>query len=366
MKKQIDILILTASFGLGHNSVAKAINEQTLAINPNLKITTIDLLDIAFPASKYKFYKKYNFFIEHIVPVYNFFYFLKKYNSNSLPDEFIYLSKLKQLSSFLLELNPRLIVSTFPICSGLVSRFKQKYKSNTPLITCITDVVDSKEWIHPNTDRYFAATNIIKSNLINKGIPESKVKVTGIPVRKQFLRNKSQNINIDSKNCKELLIMGGGLGNLKLDKDFLYWLNSVNNLKTTIITGKNKDLYKELKSEKSMKNIEVLGFTENIANYMGHSDMLITKAGGISIFEAIHMDLPMIVISPSMGQEIENAKFVKTSEIGIIKKDTSEIKNCLSDYLYSDNTLKNMKENICTVKNELESTMVGNYILELM
>lgn len=366
MKKQTDILILTASFGLGHNSVAQAIKEQTLAINPNLAITTIDLLDIAFPASKYKFYKKYNFFIENSVPVYNFFYFLKKNYSNSLPDEFIYLSKLKQISSYLLEINPKLIVSTFPICSGLVSRFKSKYKSNVPLITCITDVVDSMEWLHPNTDRYFAATNNIKNKLIHKGIPESKVKVTGIPVRKQFLGTKFQTKNVNSTNCKELLIMGGGLGNLKLDKNFLCWLSSVDNLKTTIITGKNINLYNDLKCEKNIQNIKVLGFTQNIANYMGRSDMLITKAGGISIFEAIHMDLPMIVMSPSMGQEIENAKFVTSSSIGIIKKDTNEIKNCLNECLNSNNTLTGMKENISNLKNELEANKIGNYILELM
>lgn len=368
MEKQTDILILTASFGLGHNSVAKAIAEQTLKLSPNLNITTIDLLDLIFPASKYNFCKKYNFFIEHITPVYNFFYTVKKSNSNSLPDKFIYLTKFKQISHFLQDINPKLIISTFPICSGLVSRFKNKNNSNIPLVTCITDVVHSMEWVHPNTDRYFVATNSIKSILITKGINEDKIKVTGVPVRHDFLEYKP-NVLRSEKFCKELLIMGGGLGNLKLDNGFFSWLNYKDGIHSTIITGNNESLYNSLineKNEKNLTNLTIVGFTNDIAGYMKNSDLLITKAGGISIFEAIYMELPMIIVSPSMGQEIENSKFIKNYSLGIVKNNMEEIKLCLDDYIYSEERLHDIKQNIRNIKKELKAEKVGEYIIELL
>ncbi|MDP4176885.1 MAG: glycosyltransferase [Bacillota bacterium] len=368
MKKQTDILILTASFGLGHNSVAKAIAEQTIKLRPNLNVTTIDLLDLIFPASKYNFYKKYDFFIKHITPVYNFFYTIKKSNSNSLPDKFIYLTKLNQMSCFLQDINPKLIVSTFPICSGLVSKFKDKNNSNIPLVTCITDVVHSMEWIHPNTDRYFVATNSIKSILITKGIHKDKIKVTGVPVRHNFLEY-TPHVQNNEKICKELLIMGGGLGNLKLDNGFFSWLNYKEGIHSTIITGKNESLYNSLineKNEKNLNNINIVGFTNDVADYMKNSDLLITKAGGISIFEAIYMELPMIIVAPSMGQEIENAKFIKNYSLGIVKNNMTEIKLCLDDYIYSDKRLNDIKQNIRNIKKELKANKVGEYIIELL
>ena len=51
------------------------------------------------------------------------------------------------------------------------------------------------------------------------------------------------------------------------------------------------------------------------------SDLIITKPGGATLFEAIYANTPVIVKSPKVGQEIENAKFIIDKGIGLIYND---------------------------------------------
>lgn len=93
---------------------------------------------------------------------------------------------LPKIAKFLLRQNPSLIISTFPLASGLVSKYKSKYKQTTPLLTCITDYVNNKEWVYPATDQYLVATEHTRENLIRHGVKRELINVTGIPLRKDL------------------------------------------------------------------------------------------------------------------------------------------------------------------------------------
>lgn len=55
-------------------------------------------------------------------------------------------------------------------------------------------------------------------------------------------------------------------------------------------------------------------------------DLMLTKPGGATLFEAIHSKTPIIVRLPKVGQEIENAKFIVDKGIGIIYSDEDDLK----------------------------------------
>lgn len=79
-----------------------------------------------------------------------------------------------------------MVVSTHPVCSGVVARYKAERTSALPLVTCVTDITSHSEWIHPGTDRYLVAGEDVKTALVRKGVDAERVTVTGIPVRAQF------------------------------------------------------------------------------------------------------------------------------------------------------------------------------------
>ena len=90
--------------------------------------------------------------------------------------------------------------------------------------------------------------------------------------------------------------MGGGLGMIPFDNNLYQNLNDMENVKVTIITGKNKKIFNKLNGKYS--NIEVIGYCDKVHEYMQESDIIISKPGGITLFEAIHSQLPMFVIYP--------------------------------------------------------------------
>jgi len=167
--------------------------------------------------------------------------------------------------------------------------------------------------------------------------------------------------------------MGGGRGVFDIDKDFVHWLDdfiseSNSNFKVTIVTGKNEKAFKSLTSKKSLKNINVKGFVEDMASLMFSHNIIITKPGGATLFEAINCDIPVMVKLPKVGQEIENAKFIVDKGIGIVYQDEFELQQHLINLIQGklDNRIISMKDNIIDFKCTINPYYVGNYILDLI
>ncbi len=362
------VLILSASFGHGHKVVSKSIKDFLLSYDNEIRVQTDDLLEIIMPNLYKSIYKGYELLIKNDQKLYNYFY----YNKNEDEDYFnnlLYSFYMSKLADHIFKHKPKLIISTFPLCSGFVSKFKEKYGSSIPLVTCITDVVDSWEWIYKNTDMYLVSTEEIKDNIKLKGVEEDRIKVTGIPVRKEFLIGMKDRITMNRFNISEndfvLLMMGGGIGLLPEAESFYRWLNSLYNVKTIIITGNNKDFYNKLNSIKGLKNVNVLGYTKDVAQLMSISNVLITKAGGVTVFEAINSQLPMIVYKPVLGQEIENCKFIEEYNIGKASTNIKELKDNIMTLLKNRKYLKEMKSNMTNIKKSIDTRNLANHILEL-
>ena len=277
----------------------------------------------------------------------------------------IYLDNLKE---YLIKENPDLIISTFPHASASVSYIKEHFNFNKLLITVITDVVDSNEWIHKNTDMYFVPSELIKSKLIKKNIPENIIKVTGVPVAKEFINETKKELH----RKKRLLFMGGGRGLFDVPDSFFYWLDKFieehkDKIDATIITGTNNLLYTKLTKRKPLKNINVLGFTDNIAHILSEHDLLITKPGGATLFESISSGLPVVVKKPNIGQEIANAKFINKKNVGLVYSNERELKKIIKGLVEEKNIndLDSIIDNIADFKKEINPSDIFKYIDEV-
>lgn len=362
------ILVLTANFGAGHISVATAVKEHILSIDSSYNIVIENFLQASIPKIDKPLIKLYETQTKYTPALYNYYYYIKK--SHNPRYDITYKVYINKLVDYIKQLDPILIVSTFPVASECVFRFKNKQNNDIPLVTVITDVVDSMEWLFPRTDMYLVPSKEIKNRLIHKGIDHNTLKVTGIPVRKSFLFTESLE---EDSNKNGILIMGGGRGAFDVDKDFVYWLDEFiedNNYKSkvTIVTGRNEKTYKSLTNKKPLKNITVKGFVDDMASLMRSHNIIITKPGGATLFEAINCEIPVIARLPKVGQEIENAKFIIDKGIGIVYQDEFELQQHLINLIQGklDNRIEFLKNNIVDFKNNITPYSVGEYILELI
>lgn len=351
----MNILILTGKFGYGHNSESLAIKEKLEKENPEYNIKIVDFLDYMFPYLSKIIYKGFNILVNKFSRIYNLLNLIASKNTNVPLKKVI----IKKIDDILFDNNTDLVISVLPICSQYISAYKKMTNSNIPLNTFITDVYVHNEWIAENTNKYFVPTKETKKELIEKNISEDKIIISGIPVKQKF--NQEEKI---INNKPKILIMGGGLGLIPRIDTFLSNLDN-KDIDITVITGNNKKLYNKLNNK--YKNIKVLGFTNEVEKYMNNADLIITKAGGITLFESINSLTPMFIIKPFLMQEVGNANYIENNKIGeVIWSNKDNIYNRIINLVNDKNKLNIMQKNMKKLKQEFKKINLNKEISEMI
>ncbi len=356
-----DILILTASFGMGHKSVSNALKEQIEAENKNAKVVIADIWEILNPKVKDFGSKIYCELTENHPHVYNTFYDIKTNYKNNIIDNVFCNLYQKKFHEYLEFEKPRVVISTFPLCSCMLSKIKEEYDFNINLITVITDVVDSWEWIYEGTNIYLVPTDEIKNKLINKGVSSDIILVTGIPVKKGFI---SENIKLSVKDKNSILIVLSGIDNVS--ESVLNKLDQFDKFDIMLVTGRNEKLFEKL-SKYMFSNIKVYGYVDNINQMMDQSLFIVTKPGGVTIFEAINKELPLIVLNSNIGQEKGNIEFIRKNKLGVVIDNFFSLPFILEYYANNTDVISYYCENIRKIKKTLNFTnSFGSFLNEVI
>jgi processive 1,2-diacylglycerol beta-glucosyltransferase len=75
--------------------------------------------------------------------------------------------------------------------------------------------------------------------------------------------------------------------------------------RVVVVCGRNEALRQQVQS----LGVEALGFVDNVAELMRSADLLITKAGGLTLAEAFCSAVPVVVYDVLAGQEAGNVAF---------------------------------------------------------
>ena len=362
------ILILTAGFGAGHVSAANAIRDAILSNNKTANIVIRNFIDASVPRLNKPMVNLYEKNTKYTPGLYNCYYYLKK----SFTSKYDLAHKVysPKLSEFIDELSPDLIISTFPLAAACVNNFRNSKDGHfIPAVTVVTDVVDSMEWIFENTELYFVPSAEIKNRFVQRGISPEKVEVVGVPINNTFDKEK---IPSEDGKCR-IIVIGGGRGLFDISEDFMYKMDKFvgehkDKLEVTIVTGKNKKIYDLLTEKEPLQNTKVLGFVTNMDELLQNNDLMLTKPGGATLFEAIHSNTPLIVKIPKLGQEIENGKFIIDKGIGFIYSDEDDLEIVLKAIANGDfsSTVDFMKENMKEFKKTIHPEKIDFYLESLL
>ena len=339
------ILILTGRFGMGHLKAAEAIKEELTFCHrkdgQKFDIEIIDWLEYLMPHHAKYIYNGYSSLIRRNTVFYNLHY---KSSENRPITQKPNLVGYVRMNQLIYEKQPDFIISVLASASKAVAYYKALSGSSIPLITCVTDITGHSEWINKYTDAYAVGSEEVRRSFIQKGVPETQIYITGIPVRRRFHTENHRETPVSEKmtvseemtaskktaesSRPKILLMGGGLGLLPKRLDFYQKLNNLVPAEMTLITGKNEKMFQKLYGR--FENIEVLGYVQDIEKYFLRSDLVITKPGGITTFEAIYAETPILALNPTMRQEKYNAEFIEIHEIGrklILKNDQADAKH---------------------------------------
>ena len=110
-----------------------------------------------------------------------------------------------------------------------------------------------------------------------------------------------------------------------------------------------------------------LGYVHNMEELMSVSDLIITKAGGLTVSEALTKQLPLVIFQSIPGQEEENAHFVQRIGAGHVAGTDEALVLLLKRFLSNPMEIEKMREKAATalpdhyteraVENMLQLTM---------
>jgi processive 1,2-diacylglycerol beta-glucosyltransferase len=338
-KGSCDILILSASYGGGHNQVARALTQALQIQAPGMKIITVDYSELLAPLFCRLTQFGYTQSIRHFPVGYALYY---QATGRISPDSFWQKSLNRmgytELIVLVNRLRPKVIISTFPLPAGVLSKMKSSGHLNVPNVTVITDISVHSQWIHPNTDLYLVGSDEVAFGLIERGIKSGKIVVTGIPILPAFTKHYDQKrvrqeFGLQS-DTKLVLFMGGSEGVFGAT-NFHQLLKTVRTLtEAVVVTGSNHELYEKLKTANvNYPEIKPCSYVDNIAGLMETADLLVTKAGGISISEALAKGLPMVIYKPNPGQEEANAAYLRKRRTAIIAKGERRLRAAIQRFI---------------------------------
>jgi UDP-N-acetylglucosamine--N-acetylmuramyl-(pentapeptide) pyrophosphoryl-undecaprenol N-acetylglucosamine transferase len=192
---------------------------------------------------------------------------------------------------------------------------------------------------------------------LEKFFPKEKLKLTGNPIRKDLLEVNSKQIEgkdaftlIHSKHT--LLVLGGSLGARRINQLIEANIDFFETHNVQVLWQCGKLYYDQYKSYNTLKFVQVHAFINNMDMAYAASDIIISRAGAISVSELCIVGKPVIFIpSPNVSEDhqTKNAKAVadKTAAILIKEKDLdTDFQNQFSDLISNEEKRNELSENI--------------------
>ncbi|HSK47400.1 MAG TPA: glycosyltransferase [Coriobacteriia bacterium] len=320
------ILVFSASFGGGHRSAAEAlVRYYQEHYADSVEVRMVDFFEEFMPGlnvlAKFAYQQSVAFFPD----LYGSFFDL----SNAVPSNPVVhelrIMGFQRATNYIDDFRPDAVISTFPVAGGVVSDIKLE----RPMVaaTVITDYGVHRTWLHPATDLYFVASKEVREDLVARGLDWDRVAVSGIPVHEKFSEQ------LQRTECRRTLglsdrftvLLTSAAGLTSDVRDIAAGL-SHGGVQIAAATGHNRRLKRRLDTLAKRENhVCVYGYTPDMHRMMRAADVLVGKAGGLTVSESLAVGLPLIIYNPVPGQELYNVDFLVNSGAGLLSRDEEDV-----------------------------------------
>lgn len=185
------ILIFYASYGGGHLSAAKSIQNYIVEKCENVDVEMIDCMKYINKPIEKLTTGAYREMAKKTPKLWGKIYSGSQKGLLSVISKDSNKLMAKKLNKLIQERKPNLIISTHPFSSQMCSYLKKKGLINCRLATVMTDFAMHKQWLigHEYTDYFFVSNENMKNDMVEYGVNANKIFVTGIPMSNRFFEN---------------------------------------------------------------------------------------------------------------------------------------------------------------------------------
>ncbi|HEU5227864.1 MAG TPA: glycosyltransferase [Ktedonobacteraceae bacterium] len=342
MSTQRTILILTSKTGGGHVSLAEALRDRLA------KDYLVEVIDPQ-PGFIHWHYR--------VVSRYALWLWASEFQLVDTPLRAKLLHSVntlvlrQKLKGLLEQVQPNLIVTTYPFLSYEIRQTLEKMGLSIPLVMLFSDPASVHcAWL---TERHAAATlaptQETYKQALSVGFDPARLHLVGWPVREQFYRDDAScrdemliKLGLDPRRFT-IFLQGGGEGAAKFMRTIELVLAASEDLQIILAAGTNEAL---LQRFQGVKNLYALPFTKEIAPFIAASDVVMGKAGPNTLFEAVTLSKPFIATAYIPGQEKGNLEFICRHQLGWVALKAKEQQALLTRLVAAPTELHTMTDSV--------------------
>ena len=364
-------LVLSASYGSGHNAAARALESALQSAGAQTRVVD-HFRELVHPAFDQWSRRLFNFLLYAVPALWALGYWI----GDQLPassDFVLGMGSLgtARLRSLLESFRPDVVVSTHPTPAGAMSYLRRKGLTRVPHALVYTDFTVHRQWLHPVVDLYCVPAEGIRPGLIARGVPPERVLATGLPLRPEFdevadSAAARQALGLEPDGPVVLAMAGafGWTGQLPVAARVLCDLPLP--LQAVIVAGWDERLAGRLReiTRGAGPRMRVLGYTPKIRQLMAAANLLVTKAGGASVAEAIACELPVVCFGSLSGPEKRNERFVVKAGGALRARSAGELASVVTNALVEPGALKILSQRMGELRRPAAASAVARALLE--
>ena len=333
------ILIISSDTGGGHRSAAAAIvaGIESFVKGESYAVRVVRAVEESHHLAA-KLVALYNWLLRNKQHWMKYYYWLiNRFRPETR--EFFHSRSIVYVRSLFQRWCPHVVVSVHPLTQHIFARVLKELglADRIPLVTVVTDPYYGfwKGWACDDVTLYLVASDEARRQLIDYGIAPERIKISGMPVHPKFsfpgddaARIARTALGLDPEKFT-VFLNAGWEGGGNIPHIFSELIRGELDVQAIFLAGKNENLKNEAEAMAADAKfpIKVIGYSDEVEQLMRAANVMISKLGGLTTFEALSCRLPIIadVITKPMPQEAGTVNLIGKSGAAVMLRRASDI-----------------------------------------
>ncbi|MEO5753887.1 MAG: galactosyldiacylglycerol synthase [Chthoniobacterales bacterium] len=314
------ILILTAGFGEGHNAAAKGMRDGLAAVSGGAAAVELhDIFGETYGLANDWARQGYLAMINRTPRAWGQLYrWLDGQENYGSQMGWLFMARAR-LSQLLVRFQPTVVVSVYPAYAYLIESILGGAPPAFRRVVCITDSITVNAiWFRCAADLFLVPNEQTAAVLSRAGVPNEKIGISGFPVtpRIEELGDLRRPPAAGEERRVLYMINAGG----KAAPAIIRGLTRLPDLMLTVTVGRDERLRRSVEAlhAELPRKFGIVGWSDQLPRLMLENHLLISKAGGATVQEAIAAKCPMIISQIVPGQEAGNAQLIEMTRSGTV------------------------------------------------
>jgi len=309
------VVIISGSFGAGHDAAANAIAAHLIR-----KGYTAEVWDIVKLMSRPLGRTLQAAYLQQVQLAPSVYRYLLRYGNRSESINKVIIKTMRHTGEALTGIadhDPAAIVSTHPFASQALGELRAQGHLRVPVVTYLTDMSVHRAWVHPAVDLHLALDDLPAQQAEALGAQLTRVVRPAVPER-FFAKPPAHR---SRTNCRQLLelpldqplvaLIGGSMGMGQLDRS-AEEIAATGVATPVVLCGRNRRLYRQLQHKSS---VIALDWVSDIPLLLTAVDGVVQNAGGFGSLEALAAGKPTVSYRCITGHGEANAAALDRAQI---------------------------------------------------